>query len=98
VDPSAFAWGPARRGGLYELTWNDASEGDGRRVFAVNLFDGDEGRIQSLDTIALSVDEVSGDRGERRSRWTGLWPWLLGVVLVMLMLEWWLWQRRAGAG
>ena len=98
VDPVNFAWGPARRVGLYELTWDHGEDATDRRVFAINLFDDEEGRIQSVDTIALSVDEVTGDRGERGNRWTGLWPWLLGIVLAMLMLEWWLWQRRAGSG
>ena len=98
ADPTAFAWGPARRVGLYELTWTKPEGGEGRRVFAVNQFDSEEGRIAAAESISFSVDEVRGTSGQRGTRWTGLWPWLLGVAMVLLLLEWWMWQRRAGAG
>ena len=98
IDPAEFSWGPIRRAGLYELTWTDPKLGEDRRIFAVNLFDGREGVIQSKDKIVFSVDEVQGKLGERGNRWAGLWPWLLGLSLCLLMLEWWLWQRRAGSG
>lgn len=98
VGTGAFAWGPARRVGLHELTWTDAEGQEGRRVFAVNQFDSEEGRIGAAETIAFSVDEVTGGSSDRTRRWTDLWPWLIGAALVLLLVEWWLWQRRAGAG
>lgn len=98
IDPTSFTWGPARRVGLYEVTWSQSDGEDQRRIFAVNQFDSQESQIAAAEKIAFSVDEVLGTAGERGKRWTGLWPWLLGVAMALLLFEWWMWQRRAGAG
>ena len=94
----SFAWGPARTVGLYELSWDQGDDRVGHRVFAVNQFDAAESVIAAKDTIAFSVDEIVGGSGEQTKRWADGWPWLVGAAMVLLMLEWWLWQRRAGAG
>lgn len=99
-DPERFSWGPLRRTGLYELTWDQpaADGGDSTRearAFAVNLFDPDEGDIRPVDRLTLGQDKVEGRRPEDGIQ-TPLWPWALGACLLVLMAEWWVYVRRTG--
>ena len=95
------SWGPVSRTGLYELSWSlPGSDLRSVRRIAVNLFSENERRAGSLDEAVFGVEKISGDRVlvEGRTRWHDLWPWLLGMVVALSMLEWYLWQRQAGAG
>ena len=46
-----------------------------------------------MQEIVLGVDAVSAAEvsNERRA---SVWPWILGLALLILMLEWWVYQRR----
>ena len=95
----SLSWGPARTAGLYELSWSvPGSDERESKTFAVNQMDSDEARISAVQDITFGVDSITGRVAERGMQWSGLWPWLLGVVLALSMVEWWLWQRRAGTG
>ena len=95
----SLSWGPARTTGLYELSWSLPGSADReRKLFAVNQMDSDEARISAVQDITFGVDSIQGRVAERGMQWSGLWPWLLGVVLALSMVEWWLWQRQAGTG
>ena len=98
----AVAYGPLRESGLYRLRWTgDPAAGDvetdGRieRVIAVNLTDPAESRIAPIETLELAsrtVEQAAGDgEGTRRRR---LWPWLLLAALGVVMLEWFVYNRR----
>lgn len=90
-----LSWGPTRVAGIHELSWKrpDGSEGTAR--VAVNMLTESEGRIDALETIDFSVDRVSGVRAESSSQ-SELWPWLLGIGLVVLLGEWFYYHRRVG--
>ena len=66
--------------------------GEQRRLFAVNPADG-EGRIAAAAEIALGTRSVTGSAGGGVTL-SDLWPWALGVALVVLVLEWWVYHRR----
>ena len=94
-----LSWGPVRTVGLYELSWSLPEKTERERmIFAVNQMDSDEARIAAVRDITFGVQDIQGRISERGMQWTGLWPWLLGAVLALSMIEWWLWQRRAGTG
>lgn len=63
------------------------------RRFAVNLFDASESDIAVRDTVQIGYDEVTG-----QAAWEGrrveLWKPLLLAVLVILCLEWYIYNRR----
>ncbi len=77
--------------GVYELE-------DEKRVvdlFAVNLFDRQESRLQSQPTVQIGFNQVQSDRVAGQSR-RELWRWLLLGVLGVLSLEWWYYAKRLG--
>ncbi len=93
-DPTQFTWGPTRLSGTYELKWSQPGSATPEiRKFAVNMDAEAEGRIDAAPTILFSKDEVKGDRSGSAVQ-TPLWPWLIGVVLALLMVEWWVYTRR----
>jgi hypothetical protein len=94
-DPESFTWGPVRRAGLYMISYdtNSASSRQTRPV-AVNLISESEGDIHPAPEIVLSQDRVEGLRGSGAA-YTPLWPWAVALCLVLVMLEWWTYHRKA---
>ena len=99
-DPTNLAWGPVRRAGLYELSWEEpGSTARERRTFAVNQLDEVERRIDAAESIDFSVDVIDGSAARAGgTRWQDFWPWILGASLVLMLIEWWIWQRQSAAG
>lgn len=95
LDPAQLAWGPIKLAGLYRLTWKGSeSEQVQNRAFAVNLLSESEGWISMNDKLEIGQEKVQArDRDE--SVYTPLWPWAIGVCLAVLMLEWWVYHRKA---
>ena len=91
VREGSATFGPVARAGRYEFRWSD-DRGEQRRLFAVNPADG-EGRIAAAAEIALGTQSVTGSAGGGVTL-SDLWPWALGVALVVLVLEWWVYHRR----
>ncbi len=78
--------------GVYAV--NYLSESDQTAdFFAVNLFDPAESDIRPSPSIRIGQSSVSPSAstevGQRE-----LWPWLAGLALAVLMLEWWVYHRR----
>lgn len=104
VIPSAdgsIVFGPIRRAGVYQLRWaGDAGAtdvvDDGRvsRFYAANLLDADESNIRTLSQIALANRTVGADASAEIKRTKDWWPWLLMAALAILMLEWWIYNRK----
>lgn len=99
-DPSSLAWGPVRRAGLYELSWEEPGSTERqRRTFAVNQLDAIERRIDAAESIDFSVDVIDGSAAKAGgTRWQDFWPWILAVALALMLVEWWIWQRQSAAG
>lgn len=94
LDPTAWSWGPTRRAGVHLLSW-DESGADERRVraFAVNLLSDTEGDVRVVPQIVIGQEAVAGrDAGD--ASYTPLWPWALGLALVVMMGEWWMYHRK----
>ena len=74
----------------------DVFEGGGKdaaQQFAVNLFDSRESNLLPRKTIELGHEEVKGQSGLEPARWEG-WKWLLIVGLLVLVFEWYVYNRR----
>ncbi|MSR41105.1 MAG: VWA domain-containing protein [Phycisphaerales bacterium] len=89
-----LVWGPVLRTGLYDIAFleKDKAERGVRRV-ASNLYSAEESRVEPVAEIVLGVDAIAAMdvSNERRS---SVWPWVLGLALVILVLEWWVYQRQ----
>lgn len=89
-----LSWGPVRRAGVYTLTWSQPDGSRNSTEVAVNMLDGSEGHIAAREAIDFSVETVSGERASGRA-YTSVWPWLLGFGLLVLLLEWYVYFRKA---
>jgi len=95
VDPEQFSWGPTRLAGLYVLSFDlPGSAVRQSRPFAVNLVSETEGDIRPAPEIVLSQDRVEAITGAG-SAYTPLWPWAVGLCLVLVLIEWWTYHRKA---
>lgn len=92
-DDGVLSWGPARRAGIYEVSWSLPDGSEERARVAVNMLEESEGRVDAREVLDFSIERVSGQRIEGASQFV-LWPWLLGVGLVILLLEWFYYHRR----
>ena len=95
LDPTQLSWGPVRLSGVHLLRWNTSSGGEqDSRAFAVNLLSEAEGDLRPAETVLARERDVKV-AGRGGSAWTALWPWAIGMCLLVMMLEWWVYHRKA---
>jgi hypothetical protein len=77
--------------GVYTAEWDSA---DGRQVrrFAVNLLDPDESNLAPASQFQGGDSTVTA--GDTRRVPFKLWPIILGLGLLVVMVEWWVYNRR----
>ncbi|MCC6677846.1 MAG: VWA domain-containing protein [Phycisphaerales bacterium] len=93
-------YGPIRASGAYELSWiGPAGPGDrtdgGRvsRTYAANLLDSAESDIAAAQELTLASSVVQARQtGATATR--KLWPWLILGALAILMLEWFVYNKK----
>ncbi|MCL4210136.1 MAG: VWA domain-containing protein [Phycisphaeraceae bacterium] len=91
-DLNEVSWGRTDRAGFYDITWK-AGGADGSRRFAVNLLDEPESHITPRTELKWGDEKVTGE-GAAGGLQTPLWPFAIGVCLLVLLLEWWVYHRR----
>ena len=65
----------------------------GYEAFAVNLLNPTESNIRPKTDFAIGSEQVSSSETIRRKN-QPLWPWLMLGVLAVLLLEWFIYNRR----
>ncbi|MDX2148917.1 MAG: BatA and WFA domain-containing protein [Planctomycetota bacterium] len=96
-----IAFGPVRTTGVYQVTWrgqagtSDLTDGSVvRRPFAANLMDSTETLVPAAAKLPLAgVVVAAGDSG-RLALDRKLWPWLLLGALAIVMIEWYVYNRK----
>jgi hypothetical protein len=83
-----FLYGKTDHVGVYEVSWN----GRKQRSFAVNLLDAGESNLQPRARLRLGNDEITA--GAPTSQPRDLWKWLVLAALALLILEWYIYNRR----
>jgi hypothetical protein len=79
--------------GVYQARWDDpGGAGAQSRRFAVNLFDATESDL--APTQEVKVGAVTVAAGGERKRPVDLWKWPVLAGLVVLVLEWWVYNKR----
>jgi hypothetical protein len=79
--------------GVYTATWADpGGKGEQSRRFAVNLFDPLESDLAPVG--AVSIGSATVQAGEPRKQPRDLWKWPVLAGLLVLVLEWWVYNRR----
>lgn len=95
-EPGQFNYGPILRVGIYTVSWDEAGQSERpTRRFAVNLLNPAESVIVPAENLTFANEAVSGAQLVAGSNArSALWPALLAVALLLLVLEWWVYQRR----
>jgi hypothetical protein len=78
---------------VYSVLWDDpAGKGVQTRRFAVNLFDPVESDIATTYRVSVGNTTVTADQPRKQPR--DLWKWPVLAGLVVLLLEWWVYNKR----
>ncbi len=105
LSPAAdgsVAYGPIRKTGIYTVTWTGpatptdevSDDGRARRHVAANLLDPEESDIGTRPVLAMAREVVQAKEGGSANLSRKLWPWLLLGALAVVMLEWFVYNKR----
>jgi hypothetical protein len=83
-----FSFGDTDRVGIYDEVWDDQVQ----RYFPVNLLDADESNIEPRPEFKVGAEEVKA--GKTRGMPLEMWRWFLVAGLILLLLEWYIYNRR----
>lgn len=94
-------FGPVSRAGVYQLSWvgppgpTDATV-DTRSVrpFTANLLDAAESDVAAAVALELPTTVAAAQAEEARRAESPLWPWLVLGMLALLLLEWYVYNRK----
>lgn len=94
------SWGPVRKVGVHAVRWKGdpgpadiVQNGRATRFVASNLLDAYESDIAPESSVALASQIVSA-ASQRESAVRRYWRWLLLVALGVIMLEWYVYNRK----
>lgn len=89
-----LSWGPVELAGLHRIEFTPPSKGPREtRYVAVNVSDPAESRIEPVDSLDIGTASVQGIRVASATR-GALWPWVLALGLLVVLVEWWYYQRQ----
>ena len=96
TDPTRTSY-PADLAGLYTIQHRAPGvEAEQSQQVAVNLFDEFECDIRPAESITFGRDDTfEGVDSEESVRKRVLWPYALLAALAFMLLEWWVYNRRA---
>lgn len=96
-----IAYGPIRKIGFYSISWDGPAlptdpvvDGRPRRVTAANLLDPEESLIATRTALDLPGRVVNQTTEASHDALRKLWPWLLLGALAVVMLEWFVYNRK----
>lgn len=89
---NAFVFSQTASTGIYRVEETETKETD--QLFAVNLFDRKESNIRVKPELDLGFDAVEGTGPDFKPVRKEFWPWIVGFALAVLMIEWYIYNRR----
>ena len=100
-EDGRIVYGPVSQSGIYVIRWAGEPGAtdmyvDGRAVrpFTANLLDAAESDVRTATALSLPSQIVTGEAGGTTARTIRLWPWLLMAGLGIMMLEWFIYNRK----
>ncbi len=100
TEDGRVVYGPLRKTGIYTLSWTGPAlgqdievDGRARRALAANLLDPLESTIGAEKTLPLPSRIVAAQEGAG-AHLRRLWPYLLLAALAVVLLEWWVYNRK----
>ena len=95
-DPARVSWGPVELSGLHELRYTRSGTGEEVNWYESVRLPQVESDANAAQEVVLGMQRIeSTDAGAVRYR--PLWPWAIGMCLVILLIEWWIYNRKIGS-
>ena len=91
-DGSESVFVDTLRSGLYRVDLRRPGETIKSEHFAVNLFDPAESQIEPKDNVMIATSTIAQD-ARAETGYREFWPWLLGLGVAILILEWGIYHR-----
>ena len=88
---NTFIYGNTDQLGIYDV--REGSARDVSQRFAVNLFDATESDIRPRPNIKTEYEEIEGRTSWETTR-REAWRWLVWAAIGILLLEWYIYNRR----
>jgi hypothetical protein len=63
-------------------------------MFTVNLFSDQESNIKPKEQIGVGLETINAQPQQDRVVRSEFWRWLLAIALVVLLVEWYLYNKR----
>ena len=89
---NSFSFTGTEQTGIYKVV--EPTSGDIEQMFAVNLLDKRESDLAVSDELTIGFSEFKGNRERKLPARFEFWPWLIGAALVVLLVEWYIYNRR----
>lgn len=83
-----FSFGATDKVGVYRVGWDNKVW----RSFAVNLLDPEESNLEPRGTIQIGRETTK--TGESRLQTRPMWKWVILAALLLLLFEWYIYNRR----
>jgi hypothetical protein len=90
-NDNSFVYSQTEKSGVYEVREPDANELD--QLFAVNLLDRTESNLAVREDLKLGYEEIGGTTEVAPAR-KDYWTWLVLVALIVISVEWYIYNRR----
>ena len=87
----SYVFSQTESSGIYDV--KDPEDGLTEKMFAVNLMDPQESRLEIRDKLEIGFEEIVGQKSRVEVR-KEYWTWLALLALVVLMIEWLVYNRR----
>lgn len=88
-NKAEFTYGDTELLGVYKVVRDDKGQGS----FSVNLLDANESNIEPVAELRIGSDRIKAGEEERKQP-RDLWKWIILLAFVLLLLEWYIYNRR----
>ncbi len=89
---NSFVYANTETSGIYEVIEPETKTID--QLFAVNLLDRRESDLHVKQELDVGFEAIKGTASDYKPARTEYWPWLVGLALVVLATEWYIYNRR----
>lgn len=86
-----LTYGRTHEVGVYRVRFDDPQRFTAQ--YGVNLLDRVESRVAPAERLSIGTQEVAEVSGLERIN-QALWPYAVGLCLLVLVVEWWIYNRR----
>lgn len=98
---NSVSYKPVRSIGIHSISWvgesrptDEVVDNRVRRAVAANLLDPQESDIPALKSLAMAREVVQTEEDTTGKRRRKLWPWVLLAALGVVMLEWFVYNKK----